>query len=1473
IKLVNINIPDIIEGKPSIVLGLIWTIILHFHIEELANSLAFSSRQSSMESLASIDSCSTIDSSSSRRSGTLHTKFKLSAKKALLLWAREQCQKAGANISIKDFKSSWRSGLAFLAILNSLRPDLVDLQKTKSRTNRENLEEAFRTAEHELKIPRLLEPEDVDINDPDDKSIMTYVAQFLQYSKDLPVSEEEMQGNLNQKVKGVTSWLTQAEQELEGSTGEADKESYEEKFHAFQTFVTTFNEQKRPIMPLLTAMRKTTQLTEDQVRLKEAWNKVTSKIREYKVALDLDLPSPLDGVGVWLQKIEPVLGEEIAESQDHEEVAGRIRDTLHLLKSLMEEMDVHWQTLQKFPNKDENGATRVPQEKMDELKRRFTSVRVTAKYHGIKLEYQESKHSVQALICAVNSKLNTWKKKYGTKESVKLLQLDWHVMSDWSTRHGRLNEAGNFLMEVTNEQTSSQLSEELKKLNRQWADFIKRTTFVTVRVANIPVVQQAVKLNVEEAVPAVQDKQDLNETEVLKSYRESKSVFEVQLKKNRELILSEFPEDMVDTSVLRIKCQELQAAQEETETFWFEFEIQSSQLKGNMREPETKKRINHEWRELKPSLQARLKSMETTVGILVPVEIQVTQLSDLLEQYQKKPKTLKRFTVTGADSVQKDIKVWHVSRAFVDFRLKSMETTVGILVPVEIQVTQLSDLLEQYQKKPKTLKRFTVTGADSVQKDIKELQERIQRHIVNSSVLEKPGSPSVAGLDSRDQLAIHKIVLVCKKKLQKMIYSIHDSEVVMKTLEAFLASLRTAENDIDRLQAAPSADVVALRKSKVKLEVSQKDINFMRDKAIHIDELLNKAEICLQEAESSKAMTCQQMIAVLSQKLEDTKEFIMKHEQNLQQEVVLRPILVRKEDLIKNLWEAQQKTDSEGLKEPTLPALLQRLKSMETAVGFLVPLDNEVAQLSDSLDQFKKKPKTLKRFTMPGAASVQKDLKELQRRIQRNIRNSSAFEKLESPAAAGLDPRDQQAIQSIVLVCKNKLEEMDHSVYDSEVAMKTLEAFLASLRTAENDIDRLQAAPSSDVVSLCKSKVELEAIQQDINFMRDKAVHIDELLNKAEIRLQEAEFSKGMTCQQMIAVLSQKLEDTREFIMKHEQNLQQEEVLRTILVKKNALMTRLQEVQQKTDSEGLKEPTLPALQQRLRSLKELRNNLGSFEGELLKLRETANQLVLMSSEEKAKHLMDLETLWEETERSVTDRLRILEELENQMRSCEGDLQRLRERANQIPPTSREEETMSLVDLDTLWEETERTVTEGQEQCSVLMGLLKKFQGYRSDLSNTLQRAETTISEQASYMGKDNLHQLIEKVGTMKEELSGSSDHIDEIRTVCRQLQSQLKKIQSCKDTAFESEADSLVDRWLDVTEKTDIYLDNIKCGLTLWEKLISSASDIEEWTAIKLGAFSEHHRFRNQQEITDLEYAGSMPSKLAELCEIAQYLG
>lgn len=67
--------------------------------------------------------------------------------------------RVACSVSVRDFGSSWRSGEAFLAILCSLRPQLVDLSLARSRSNQENLEEAFLLAERELNIPRILEPQ------------------------------------------------------------------------------------------------------------------------------------------------------------------------------------------------------------------------------------------------------------------------------------------------------------------------------------------------------------------------------------------------------------------------------------------------------------------------------------------------------------------------------------------------------------------------------------------------------------------------------------------------------------------------------------------------------------------------------------------------------------------------------------------------------------------------------------------------------------------------------------------------------------------------------------------------------------------------------------------------------------------------------------------------------------------------------------------------------------------------------------------------------------------------------------------------------------------------------------------------------------------------------------------------------------------------------------------------------------------
>ncbi|XP_056282750.1 nesprin-2-like [Pseudoliparis swirei] len=462
IKLVNMNIPDVMDGRPSIILGLVWTIIMQYHIEELASGLSFSSRQSSMESLASLDSRSTLSGRSGAsspvppRGAPLHTRFRVSAKKALLLWVREQCHKAGCPINVKDFKASWRSGVVFLAIQYALRPDLVDLSKARTRSNRQNLEEAFSTAERELRIPRLLDPDDVDVRDPDEKSIMTYVAQFLQYSKDLPVPEEDMQTQyltlpkshspvhlpvhytpaisaspLRQatparKAQEVTCWLAQAYAELLEGWDSTEGESYSERYHVFQTFLVSFNEQRRHIMPLLTAMRRAAKPSEEQRALREAWDSLAVKLHEYKQELDSGLPPPLDSVARWLLKTEKALGEEDGDPQDHGRAAAAAREKQELLKVCLEEMPQQLKTFQSFQNLDECGNLMVPADKMDELKRRFTSVRVTAKYHGIKLEFWEQRHSVLDLLGQMRTKLRVWKRPFVSPEAVRVLLQEWH---------------------------------------------------------------------------------------------------------------------------------------------------------------------------------------------------------------------------------------------------------------------------------------------------------------------------------------------------------------------------------------------------------------------------------------------------------------------------------------------------------------------------------------------------------------------------------------------------------------------------------------------------------------------------------------------------------------------------------------------------------------------------------------------------------------------------------------------------------------------------------------------------------------------------------------------------------------------------------------------------------------------------------------------------------------------------------------
>ncbi|XP_069345512.1 calmin isoform X2 [Eulemur rufifrons] len=189
VKLVSIDAAEIADGNPSLVLGLIWNIILFFQIKELTGNLSRNSPSSSLSpGSGGTDSDSSFPPTpTTERSVAISVKDQRKAIKTLLAWVQRKTRKYG--VAVQDFAGSWRSGLAFLAVIKAIDPSLVDMKQALEDSTRENLEKAFSIAHDALHIPRLLEPEDIMVDTPDEQSIVTYVAQFLERFPELETED------------------------------------------------------------------------------------------------------------------------------------------------------------------------------------------------------------------------------------------------------------------------------------------------------------------------------------------------------------------------------------------------------------------------------------------------------------------------------------------------------------------------------------------------------------------------------------------------------------------------------------------------------------------------------------------------------------------------------------------------------------------------------------------------------------------------------------------------------------------------------------------------------------------------------------------------------------------------------------------------------------------------------------------------------------------------------------------------------------------------------------------------------------------------------------------------------------------------------------------------------------------------------------------------------------------------------------
>ncbi|XP_060127427.1 nesprin-2 isoform X4 [Zootoca vivipara] len=1437
IKLINIHVADIIEGKPSIVLGLIWTIILHFHIEELARTLACGYSHPSPDSSSAVDSSPTA-SPPAKRNAKAKERWKMSAKKALLLWAKEQCATHGS-ISVADFKSSWRNGLAFLAIIHALRPDLVDVERAKDRPNKENLEEAFEIAETELNVPRLLEPDDVDVVSPDEKSIMTYVAQFLQYFKSLPVAEDEMQGKVNQTL----SWLNAQEKKLARLLSETETMPFYEKFQEMLSFMESFNTEKKAFQSFLTSKRKASEPGGDYLKMKDTWDSLTSQMNEWKTKLDGLLPPPLDAIESWLQEVERQLAEDLLDSQDPCETMAALEGKMRSTQSLMDRFKQCLETLQSFENTDEAGLPLVPPQKLEEMRRRFSSIQL-ADFSNL-MEYHQLFCS--AILKELVSKLNIWHIKHGTKENVESLLSDWNgfieekgflsrlettfrvckenqnkimatsnlgadpedasklfkmvesqvsrcneyidnvnatlrkilsswdtytentrllqawledtrkehppnvpteVLAAWNSRHGSVNEAGNFLIESCNEEVGSAVSSELKKLNRKWAKLIKKTQF-EMRLLGMQ--EEEVKLaagrngkmdsptTAEPDDPAVDSSEEtldadslspdesLSEEEVKLNFEDAHKELEACILKAMQILgqktrpegpVSKHEEafSILDTSILR---RFLRAAEQLKD-------ILPAREKAAVEEKS--KDVRERWEAVRCEIVSYVDlKMEIERGKLN------NAFSKLNKQIKKEKKLLNAGKTKGLIAEHEAIFSQQGVLGELHTSLQALKTMSKNMTEEEKQAEKKTPVVE-YERKKEELQRH----ASAVHSELLSMAADSHPPKRGEFALASANGEKTSFLNPGNGFSTERGPgdVELEKKLQSAEkFGIHGDLSLKELQKSYHTERHNLKLCLDTIREKTASAFTG----------GVKDIFSLQNKLQELEALESEGDSSWKQFE--------RMVLLLG-------KFSVTADES--QEELLREW--------NRAWNA----------------LKERIHSLKAVLALLAPVESEWLQLCNADEELRQRD--IPQSMLNNTSLPFKKVKKMQASIANCTKQCDLLEQGRRQRTE-VDPKAWEEASAIAGEYKLRLGELGCKMQVIETILRDMETFLALLMHMKQTLGAsvpLSLAPGSPG----------EATLQEVSLLKREAKSLDERLKQVRIYIDDDESGKKMCCEDLVAALP--VNENPAVGSVEEQDISQNREAQEEFASKNSdLFKNIQDVHVKISRIGLREPTIPAVQQRLKSISELRQKLDRLAAEMRSLNEAASRLSRSANGQG-------------------------EEVKRQWKLTEG-----------------------------LWKKAKLAIAEKQEHCARVMELLKQYHSCKNCLTGIIQKQEHTLSQQVSYMGKENLQRIIAMVNVVKQEFNNHSEDIDRINQIGKSLQSQLNKMKSLEDPPFENEANAIVDRWLDVNEWTENYCKNLERALALWDKLLNLSSSIEEWLNAELkkldgGCLTE-------KELADLE--------------------
>jgi len=270
VRLVGIGGVDIVDKNKKLTLGLLWSVINKFLIEDISVEEA-------------------------------------TARDALLIWCKRNT--AGyEDVSITNFTTSWSSGLGFCALINKFRPDVLDYSSLNRADHTANCLAAFEAC-NKLGITVFLDAEDLVGITPDEKSVVTQVSEFFHFFASDTKTEQMAQklkrtiGIQKQISELTSSYEAEARQALEAmekSSASIADDSHDKGVKGLKAKlvdVIRYGKEDRPV------------IFELKSKAQRSWNALQLKCKSHK------RPVPTPATGLDLESINnrfDKLDEEVA---------------------------------------------------------------------------------------------------------------------------------------------------------------------------------------------------------------------------------------------------------------------------------------------------------------------------------------------------------------------------------------------------------------------------------------------------------------------------------------------------------------------------------------------------------------------------------------------------------------------------------------------------------------------------------------------------------------------------------------------------------------------------------------------------------------------------------------------------------------------------------------------------------------------------------------------------------------------------------------------------------------------------------------------------------------------------------------------------------------------------------------------------------------------------------------------------------